>query len=150
MGVLEMSRERFRCIGADNIRQEDMAQNTPNPERQKLTKAAKLGEPDAFLSHSWHDDAEEKWEMLQEWRESFKKHHKGREPKLWIDKYCIDQSNISESLACLPAFLFGCKKLLILCGKTYLDRLWCLIEIMVFIEMGGEMSNLEVRLLRPK
>ena len=30
-------------------------------------------------------------------------------------------------------------------GKTYLDRLWCLIEIMVFIEMGGDVSNLEIK-----
>merc|ERR1711862_871014 len=57
-------------------------------------------------------------------------------------------NHIAESLACLPVFLAGCKKLLILCGKTYLDRLWCLIEIMVFVEMGGDVSNLEIKLTR--
>ena len=77
--------------------------------------------------------------------EDFKKSH-GREPKLWIDKHCIDQNNITESLACLPAFLSGCQKLLVLCGSTYLDRLWCLIEIMVFVEMGGDLNNLEIKL----
>ena len=52
--------------------------------------------------------AEEKWVALQEWREDFKKQHNGREPKMWIDKYCIDQDNIEESLACLPVLLAGC------------------------------------------
>lgn len=67
---------------------------------------------------------------------------------MWFDKYSIDQTNIKDSLACLPAYLAGCKQLLILCGKTYLNRLWCLIEIMVFLEMGGDIEHLEVKLLK--
>jgi hypothetical protein len=39
---------------------------------------------EAFLSHSWHDDSAEKWTLLQEWREEFKR-QMGREPRLWID-----------------------------------------------------------------
>ena len=31
--------------------------------------------------------------------------------------------------------------------QLYLQRLWCLIEIFVFLEMGGQRSNLEVHLL---
>ena len=79
-----------------------MAQNTPNPELAKWTTRCQMGEADAFVSHTWHDDAEEKWELLQRWRMDFKTAHRGREPKLWIDKYCIDQNNVTESLACLP------------------------------------------------
>ena len=71
----------------------------------------------------------------------------GREPRLWFDKYCIDQTRIEDSLACLPVCLAGCTKLIILCGETYLSRLWCLIEIFVFLEMGGDLANLEVYLL---
>jgi hypothetical protein len=107
-----------------------------------------MGECDAFVSHSWHDDAAAKWQALQVWREQFKKRHKGREPKLWIDKYCIDQNSIKDSLACLPVFLAGSRRLLVLCGETYLERLWCLIEIMVFIEMGGNVAELNVELLK--
>merc|ERR1712232_1475277 len=40
----------------------------------------------------------------------------------------------------------GCK-LLVLCGSTYLQRLWCLVEIFVFLEMGGDRSNLNVMLV---
>ena len=43
---------------------------------------------------------------------------------LWLDKACIDQQNISASLACLPVFLSGCKQLLIVPGPTYVHRLW--------------------------
>jgi hypothetical protein len=40
------------------------------------------------------------------------------------DKACIDQQNISASLACLPVFLSGCRTLLIVPGPTYVHRLW--------------------------
>merc|ERR1711953_384668 len=120
-----------------------MAENTPNPELAARATKAVPGQVDAFVSHSWHDDAGKKWRALQEWRNEFKQQN-GREPTLWIDKYCIDQKNIDESLACLPVYLSCCKKLLILCGSTYLDRLWCVVELFVFIEMGGELTNLEV------
>jgi len=83
---------------------------------------------------------------LQELRQDFKR-KRLREPKLWFDKYSIDQSDIDTSLACLPVYLSGCSQLWILCGKTYLERLWCLIEIFVFLEMGGQHSALRVRML---
>jgi hypothetical protein len=41
------------------------------------------------------------------------------------DKVCIDQSDIARALRCLPVFVFSCKRLLILAGNTYYDRLWC-------------------------
>merc|ERR1712224_689770 len=99
-----------------------MAHNTPNPALAVFTQKSLLGEVDAFVSHSWHDDAGAKWTALQLWREEFKQANNLREPSLWIDKYCINQNDIENSLACLPVFLSGCKRLLILCGTTYLDR----------------------------
>merc|ERR1719498_1823720 len=108
-----------------------------------FAERGQLGHVDAFISHSWWDDPRLKWTHLQAWREEFKK-RKGREPRLWIDKYCIDQNNIDESLASLPVYLAGCRKLVILCGKTYLKRLWCIVELFVFLEMGGEVRNLDV------
>jgi len=144
--LLVAARTSFLCVSADKLRREDMAESKPNPALAVHAQHAELGLVDAFLSHSWHDDPDRKWEVLQEWRRGFKK-RKNREPTLWIDKYCIDQRNIEDSLACLPVYLAGCKNLLILCGKSYLHRLWCLIEIFVFLEMGGKHSNLEVILL---
>lgn len=145
--VLEMARERFRCVSAASVRRDDMSNNEPNIALSALTEKCRLGTGDAFVSHSWHDHAGAKWDAFQEWREDFRKTY-GREPMLWLDKYSIDQNNLGDSLACLPAYLAGCKQLLVICGNTYLERLWCLIEIMVFLEMGGDITNLDVKLLK--
>ena len=111
----------------EDILRQDMGESTPNPELAKHTRLGHLGDVDAFLSHSWHDDPDEKWDALQAWRKEFyARHH--REPRLWIDKYCIDQNNIEDSLACLPVYLAGCRRLVALCGATYLERLWCIME----------------------
>ncbi len=50
-----------------------------------------------------------------------------RQPLIWLDKACINQSsadNIKASLALLPIHLAGCKRLLVLIGPTYSTRLW--------------------------
>jgi len=145
--VLEIARKNFRCVSAKKLTKEDMARKDPDPALAALAQKVLIGHGDAFVSHSWSDDAEAKWAAIQEWREDFKKAH-GREPLVWLDKYSIDQNNIEESLTCLPAYLAGCKQLLIICGHTYLDRLWCLVEIMVFLEMGGYTSKLDIKLLK--
>jgi len=145
--ILAKARGSFTYVSADKLLQRDMADSDPNPALSTLISKGRLGEVDAFVSHSWTDDADLKWKALQDWREKFKQEHQGREPKLWIDKYSIDQNNVDDSLACLPVYLAGCRKLLILCGGTYLNRLWCLVEIFIFLQMGGELDNLEVRLL---
>lgn len=144
--VLATARRSFTYVQADKLLRNDMADNNPNPALSGLTTTGHLGEADAFFSHSWQDDPELKWAAMQQWRETFKQKN-GREPKLWIDKYSIDQSSINDSLACLPVYLAGCKKLLIVCGNTYLKRLWCLVEIFVFLQVGGKMSDVEVILL---
>merc|ERR1712113_546032 len=83
-----------------------------------------------------------KWAALQQWREDFIAQH-NREPQLWLDKCCIDQTDIMTDLRCLPVFLSKCDKLLILCGKTYLSRLWCVVELFTFVHMGGKATNIE-------
>lgn len=80
--------------------------------------------PDCFVSHSWHDDFNEKWDVLVEVRRRFIDDH-GREPIFWIDKYCIDQTNPKEGIKYLPVFLMACDRMLVIAGKTYFERLWC-------------------------
>jgi hypothetical protein len=36
-----------------------------------------------------------------------------------IDKFCIDQNNIQDSLKYLPVFVMGSRKMLVLVGPTY-------------------------------
>jgi hypothetical protein len=66
------------------------AENQTKP--QGLPEAAPCSEPDFFVSHSWRDNPDAKWESLNAIAENFKEQH-GREPLFWIDKYCIDQAN---------------------------------------------------------
>jgi hypothetical protein len=105
-----------------------MKNNDPDPVLYQHSVPAGLGSCDAFVSHSWSDDADAKWVALQEWCASFRRLH-GREPSLWIDKFCINQAEIDTDLQCLPVFLCGCRELLVLCGTTYFGRLWCVMEL---------------------
>ena len=66
-----------------------------------------------------------------------------------MDKFCIDQTSISDSLMCLPVFLAGCKQLYLFCGPTFLERLWCLLEIFVYLEMGGRVDDVALVLAPP-
>lgn len=40
------------------------------------------------------------------------------------DRACIDTADVNTSLMCLPVFLAGCQKLLVLVGPTFATRLW--------------------------
>lgn len=60
------------------------------------------------------------------------------------DKGCINQTNIKEDLRCLPVFLSGCQSMIVLTGTSYATRLWCVLEIFVFLRMGGTHERLHV------
>eukprot|EP00928_Gymnodinium_smaydae_P026677 TRINITY_DN20877_c0_g1_i1.p1 TRINITY_DN20877_c0_g1~~TRINITY_DN20877_c0_g1_i1.p1 ORF type:complete len:609 (+),score=81.02 TRINITY_DN20877_c0_g1_i1:40-1866(+) len=143
--VMSDAKARCRTVSLDRVTKESMTSNTPAQEAivAALATPTLLGEIDTFVSHSWHDDFESKWNALQIWREEFKAHH-GREPHCWIDKYCIDQNNISIDLMCLPIYLAGSRSLLVLLGETYLQRLWCIMEISTFIIMGGSLEAIHL------
>jgi len=143
MTVIEQAKKHFRCVSFTDVMFEDVSNNTPNPSLGLRAGPVQLGCCDAFLSHSWHDDPIDKWKAMQSWAGSFRA-REGREPKIWFDKFCIDQNNIEMDLQCLPIFLSGCKRLVILCGTTYLSRLWCVIEVFTYIMMGGRLENVDV------
>jgi len=103
----------------------------------QVWRPVEYGTIDAFISHSWSDDADAKWEALQEWRARFKARHR-REPVIWFDRLSIDQSTIATSIELLPVYLAGCQSVVALAGETYLTRLWCVMELFVFVETGGD------------
>jgi hypothetical protein len=136
-GVRKDSKRFFRYVLLSDLTLEDMVAATAGTRSQDVfrrSQPALLGEIDAFVSHSWHDDPRAKWEALQTWCKDFCQMH-GREPKLWLDFCCIDQSNIEANLRCLPVYLSGCRALLIVAGPTYVRRLWCAIELFVFVSI---------------
>ena len=52
----------LRCVACTTIQLEHLKDNKPNPELYELSKRALIGCVDGFLSHSWSDDANEKFE----------------------------------------------------------------------------------------
>ena len=149
--ILKSSEKSFRALPLSALQPEDIGGSTADladtrDEAKKRLRArtsqAKLGYIDAFLSHSWRDgetDAgrDAKWLALQEWKAEFR-NRMGREPTIWLDMACLCQQNIDQSLACLPVYLGGCRNLLILAGQTYTRRLWCVIELYVYLQVGGK------------
>jgi len=147
--VLVQAQERFRSVQLADLTLDDFRDNAPNPDLFLRSSPGELGEVDAFFSHSWHDCAEAKWRAMQQWRAAFVLEH-GREPKVWIDMCCIDQCNIECDLRCLPVFLSGCQKFVVFVGQTYLSRLWCIVEIFTFVQMGRSIDNIEVQVVLPE
>jgi hypothetical protein len=146
--VVTQASQRFRCVLLSDLCRSDLADSQPSPGLHTRTRRIRLGECDAFVSHSWSDDEGAKWVALQGWCRGFRTEH-GREPTLWLDKCCIDQTDIETNLRCLPVFLSGCKELVVLCGPTFLSRLWCILELFTHYHMGlGTYRPTMVRVLR--
>eukprot|EP00928_Gymnodinium_smaydae_P061334 TRINITY_DN45431_c0_g1_i1.p1 TRINITY_DN45431_c0_g1~~TRINITY_DN45431_c0_g1_i1.p1 ORF type:complete len:541 (-),score=72.20 TRINITY_DN45431_c0_g1_i1:333-1955(-) len=141
--ALRYAKLRFRGVKLSDLPSEVFADNTPMPCLSRLALSISLGACDAFVSHSWQDSPREKFDALQRWRSAFLQAH-GREPLVWFDKCCVNQTDIEADLRCLPIYLSGCKELLLLCGHTYLSRLWCIIEIFTFVHMGGDLGSIRV------
>lgn len=91
---------------------------------------------DFFLSHSWHDDAELKWQALERVAARFRASH-GREATFWLDKTCIDQSNLADGLRVLPVNVMACRKMFVLWGSTYAQRLWCVWELFTMLAFAS-------------
>lgn len=144
--IIATALQSFRYVTLDKLECSHFLSREPDPNLNAFAKSTSFGNIDAFVSHSWQDDAENKFNALQKWREDFKGKYQ-REPRLWIDKFCIDQKNIEENLACLPVCLAGCKSMLVLFGPTYSKRLWCVMELFVFLQMGTSQQKVEVRFL---
>lgn len=95
-------------------------------------------------AQSWSDDGRAKYKALTDWARHFQLRC-GRTPTLWLDKACIDQQQIDESLAVLPIFLSGCAELLVLAGPSYHTRLWCIVELFTFLWMGGSIARICIK-----
>ena len=128
--LLDLARKNLRCVDFETIIAKDLLTNgSVRAEGEAsfydLGRSVAPGEKiDFFISHSWHDCAEVKVEKLKMFGEKFRKKY-NRYPTFWLDKVCIDQNNIGSGLKVLPINVMACKQMLMLCGKTYSRRLWC-------------------------
>ena len=145
--TLRDGKEAFRVLPIDALKESDIAPGANLASAAEETKAlqlrtlkADLGGCDGFFSHSWRDDGVKKFAKLTEWSRQFEG-QKYRLPNIWLDKACIDQTRIDESLAALPIFLQGCVELLVVTGPTYFSRLWCVMELYTFLHVGGRAKD---------
>ena len=144
--ALQAARAHFRVLPLNQLAESDLASSADTGLHER-TQHARLGECDAFLSHSWRDDGTAKYAALHEWMASsaVARGETGWGGTIWLDKACIDQSNIDASLAALPVFLSGCDHLLIVAGSTYVSRLWCVMEVYTFVKMGGASERIALK-----
>ena len=138
--TLQLARRNFRGVHFSDLVQESFVSSADSGLNEKATRY-RLGEIDAFLSHSWHDDPVAKWQTLLRWAREFEAKHR-RTPSLWLDKASIDQQDIAAQLACLPVWLAGCNSMLICAGPTFVQRLWCVIEVFTFLRLGSGYDHL--------
>ena len=140
--------KRFRALPLSSLAESDLDSSTDSGLHRK-TKSAALGDVDCFVSHSWSDAGAAKYARLHEWARGDDVRSDGEQyPLIWLDKACIDQSAIVENLQALPVFLSGCRSLFVLAGPTYPSRLWCVVELFVWIRVGGAKERIKVAHMR--
>ena len=93
---------------------------------------------------SWRDPAKAKHATLSRWAQE-RETRTGEQTSLWLDKACIDQTDITQSLLCLPVFLAFCNELLVLAGPSYSSRLWCVLELYTFVIVRPAAGGLVIR-----
>ena len=106
--TIQIARQKCRSLAFSAVTLDDFTTNEDTGLHQK-TEPANLGSVTAFVSHSWRDSASPKYAALTSWVEE-RTALAGEPPTLWLDKACIDQTDISASLLCLPVFLACVRK----------------------------------------
>jgi hypothetical protein len=132
--LTKLGKSRLRCIDWNNFSCEllDGSIRKSGMDLKELFNLSRdlfHGETiDYFITHSWYDSAAEKFIALTNISNKYKKKN-GKFPTFWLDKVCINQDDIGDGLRVLPVNIMCCNKMLVLCGETYTDRLWCVWEM---------------------
>jgi hypothetical protein len=81
--------------------------------------------------------ADAKLRALSRWAAAFER-RSGQPASAWLDQLCEDPSlTAAQRLAHMPARVPRARKLLLLCGPTVPQRLWCVAELYAWHAMGG-------------
>ena len=65
--MLRLSKGSFRALPIDALTRAEFVDNAPDPALHAKTVPARLGAVDAFVSHSWSDDGDAKFDRLHTW-----------------------------------------------------------------------------------
>jgi hypothetical protein len=99
--ALKLGLRSFRALPASALTQQHLAASTAAPELHAKTRQVAVGECDFFLSHSWSDEGDAKWQALQSVLQEEAEAHKGREMLLWLE--CVRQRSSSDRMT-TPSF----------------------------------------------
>eukprot|EP00935_MAST-01C_sp_MAST-1C-sp1_P002841 g2841.t1 len=138
----------LRCVLASKIHIKDLTDTLKSygcgaTDLYALSQPTQIGEVDFFISHAWEAKARA-WERVFE---EFRREH-GREPTVWLDEIVIDQSSLDDwAMVCLPANIMSCNKVMVLCGDTYIDRLWCIWELYTLFALADNENDSFARLV---
>jgi hypothetical protein len=139
--ILRQATKAVRCVSWRHVTRDLLRSNSSSKAAFSFSRPLAKGERiDAFVSHSWHDEPDDKFRQLQVWAANFEAKH-GREPTLWFDRFCLDQSAITESLRMLPVNVLAADRLLVVHGPTYHRRLWCMLEIFCCFAFAPQASD---------
>ena len=131
MGVADLSEDQVAEERKEMGRAKRSPDIFPAARLEYRTRPGAFGECDGFVSHSWRDPPDEKLVKLAAWGASV-----GPTATIWLDKACIDRSDVDASLMCLPYFVCACNALVVLAGPTLSSRLWCAMEAFIFVSMN--------------
>lgn len=102
---------------------------------------------DYYLCYSTLDDNADRLAALRAWALANKRQN-GVFPTIYVDALCADESlDADDHLAHLPIYVAKCRTLLLLCGPTFTDRLYCCVELYVWRAMGGSLEDVEIVLV---
>lgn len=129
--------KRFLCNSLREVRVRNEGDNPYN-----YSRFLKFGEHvDFFISHAWgDDDGQLKMDVLSDLANKFKA-RKGRFPTFWIDRFCIDESNIENCIVHIPFFIGACRRMIVLSSETYFTKRMCVYEL--FLVYLGSLAKPE-------
>jgi hypothetical protein len=133
-------------VGLSSMRRRQAAANLRAATKDALAALELRQRADAYVVHSFDDDAMHRALALCAWAEAFEAKH-GRPPTVWLNQLCADMSlSTVQLLAHLPVYQAKCHRLLLLAGPTLAERLWCVMECYVWSAMGGRPDDVEVEI----
>ena len=124
--VIERARATFCGIALHELSPAIFTSTSTPAEVYLKTQPLELGTCDAFVSHSWHDDWTNKYNALTTWGAEYAAQSNGEDVVVWWDRACIQvrqESQLSQALSCLPIYVSGCRRMLVLAGPSFSERL---------------------------
>jgi hypothetical protein len=95
--------------------------------------------------HAWLDNPSLKWRALEVWAEEYAAQHGGQRPSVWVDALCADpRDSAAEQLAHTPVLMARSHSLLVLWGPALVDRMCTVLELVLWLALGGEIEHVLV------